>query len=103
MSLSKIVADDFGQVLRITFIDVDTDAAANISAYVTAQQMLLIDPDGNSATKVAAFLTDGSDGIITYTLVDGDIDEAGDWLLRGRVTSAAARLTTELAEFNVLE
>ena len=102
MSLLKIVVNDYGQTLKLTFTDVDTDAAADISAYSTAQQVILKDPGGNSATKTAAFDSDGSDGIVKYTLADGDIDEAGGWAVRGKVTSSTAVLTTEWAYFDVM-
>ena len=46
MSLDKIVKDDYGQVMKITFTDVDTDTAADVSSYTTAQQMIFTDPAG---------------------------------------------------------
>jgi hypothetical protein len=103
MSLDSIIKDDYGQEVLLTFIDVDTDAAADISAYTTSQKMIFTDPSGASAEKTAAFDTDGSDGVIAYTLVNGDIDEAGSWKIRGRVTSGTAVLTTEEASFFVHE
>jgi hypothetical protein len=103
MSWDYIIAGDYGQVGKLTFTDVDTLSAADISSYTTAQQMILRDPDGNEATKTAAFDSDGSDGIIKYTLADGDIDEPGMWLVRGRVTTGSAQLTTEWHEFEVLK
>lgn len=102
MSLDKIVNGDYGQTVVITFNDVDTSAAADISGYTTAQQMIFTNPSGSATTKTAAFVTDGSDGQITYTLVDGDIDAAGNWKVRGVVTSGSAKLSTEEETFNVL-
>ena len=102
MSLDKITAEDYGQVLTITIKDVDADAAADVSAYTTAQQVFLKDPDGNiSDALTAAFGSDGSDGIVTYTLADGDIDEPGRWEICARVTSGSAVLTSEWEQFNV--
>lgn len=102
MSLDKITAEDYGQILTITIIDTDTNAAADVSSYTTAQQVFLKDPDENiSAAKVAAFDTDGSDGVITYTLASGDIDEPGLWHICARVTSGTAVLTSEWKSFKV--
>lgn len=103
MSLTNIVAGDFGQTIQLTVLDTDTDEAANISGYNVGQSMIFRDPDGNDATVVAAFATDGSDGIVQYTLVAGDIDERGNWQVRVVVTSAVAQLTTTWLEFLVLE
>ncbi len=103
MSWDKIVKDDYGQVGKLTFIDVDTNAAADISAYTTAQQMILTDPEGNAAIVTAAFDSDGSDGIIKYTIQSGDIDATGNWTVRGRVTTGSAQLSTEEHKFIVIE
>ena len=103
MSFDYIIADDYGQVAKITFIDVDTDAAADISSYSTTISMLFTDPSGNTVTKTAAFDSDGTDGVIKYTLANGDIDESGYWVVRGRVASGSAVLTTEEHTFLVLD
>ena len=103
MSLNKIVVGDYGQSVELTFIDVDTSAAADISSYTTAQQMIFTDPEGNEGAAVtAAFKTDGTDGIITYTIPSGLFDAAGNWTVRGRVTTGSAQLSTEEHTFNVL-
>lgn len=102
MSFNKIVVGDYGQVCQITVIDVDTRAAADISAYATTIQMIFTDPDGVETAKTAAFDTDGTDGVIAYTLEDGLIDAAGRWTVRGRVASASAVLTTEKHKFWVI-
>lgn len=103
MSLEKIVNGDYGQTIELTFVDVDTSTAADVSSYTTAQTMILTDPSGAETTKTAAFKTDGSDGIITYTLVNGDIDAAGNWTIRGVVTTGSAKLSTEEHRFTVLK
>ena len=102
MSLDKITAEDYGQVLTITIKDTDTNAAADVSAYTTSQQVFLRDPEGNvSAALTAAFDSDGSDGIVTYTLANGDIDVHGAWAICARVSSGSAVLTSEWKEFEV--
>ncbi len=103
MSLDKIVNGDYGQTVELTFVDVDTGNAANISSYTTAKQMIFTSPSGTASTKTAAFKTDGSDGIITYTLISGDINSAGNWTVRGVVTTGSAKLSTEEHKFTVLQ
>ena len=104
MSFDKITAEDYGQTITITIKDVDTNAPADVSAYTTAQQIFLKDPEGNTSTaKAAAFSTDGSDGVIVYTLVNGDIDDDGLWHICARVTSGSAVLTSEWETFTVGE
>lgn len=86
----------------MTFIDVDTNAAADVSAYTTAQQMVFTDPAGNVTAKTAAFSGTGTDGVIVYTVDTGFFATAGEWKVRGRVTAAAAELTSEEYPFQVL-
>lgn len=103
MSLEDIIAGDYGQTIQLTVLDVDTNAAADLSGYTTSQLIILRDPDGNEASKTAAFTTDGSDGVVEYTLVEDDIDEEGNWRARVQVTSATAKLTSLWSPFTVLE
>lgn len=102
MSLDKIIASDYGQTIELTFIDVDTDAAADISGYTTTIQMVFTDEDGTETAKTATFKTDGSDGIIEYTVDDGFLT-AGSWKVRGRVAAGNAKLSTEEYSFKVYE
>ena len=105
MSLQYIVKDDYGQDIELTFIDVDTDSAADISSYSTTIQMIFTKPDGTSGaseTKTATFKTDGTDGVITYTVESSFLDTAGQWQVRGQVKSASATLTTVQHSFEVL-
>ncbi len=94
MSLNNIVSGDYGQSIVLTIIDTDTDAAADVSAYTTAIPVQLSDPSGNVATKTAAYVTNGADGQVTYTLASGDIDEPGSWRIRAKVTSGSAVLSS---------
>lgn len=102
MSLEYIVAGDYGQTLQLTVLDVDTNAAADLSGYTSSQIIILRDPGGNEASKTAAFGSDGSDGVVEYTLVEDDIDEEGNWRARVRVTSGSAKLTSVWHGFAVL-
>ena len=101
MSLLYIVGGDYGQVVKLTFIDVDTDAAADISSYSTTIQMLFTDSAGTTTAKTATFDTDGTDGVIKYT-VEASFLTAGEWKVRGRVASGTARLSTLEYGFTVV-
>ncbi len=101
MSLLDIISGDYGQVIELTFIDVDTDAAADISSYSTAIKMVFTSPTGVETEKTATFKTDGSDGIIKYTTETGLLT-AGWWYVRGQVQGGSAKLTTTKHKFKVL-
>lgn len=102
MSLLHIISGDYGQIVEITFVDVDTNEAANISSYGTTIQMVFTSPAGEDTAKTATFKTDGSDGIIKYT-TEEDFLTAGFWYVRGRVASATAVLSTVKHRFKVGE
>lgn len=102
MSFKHIIVNDYGNVAQLTFIDVDTNAAADVSAYTTAQQMVFTAPSGTVTAKAASFLGTGTDGIIVYTVDSGFFDTAGEWKVRGRVTSGAAELTSLEYPFQVI-
>ena len=53
-------------------------------------------PGGTVKTKTASFVS-GSTTSITYTTVDGDLDEVGQWCLEG----IADNLSSEVEEFEV--
>ena len=100
MALSQIQADDYGWALNLT-IEQD-GVAVDISSYTTLQY-IFSDPSGNDTTKTAAFNSDGTDGVLTYTIEDGLIDEAGRWLVRARVAKTGAEITSSALEMFVLE
>jgi hypothetical protein len=101
MSLDAINKDDYGYTLELTVIDTDTDSAADVSGYTTSQSVVLKDPTDTEATKSASFKTDGSDGIVQYTVADGDIDAAGVWHIRVKLVSGSATLRSEWKTFEV--
>ena len=61
----------------------------------------LTDPAGTATAKTATFVTDGSDGLIKYTIEDDLIDAAGHWTVRGRVQGASTKLTSVVHTFKV--
>ena len=102
MSANDFVLGDYGQVLTVTVKDVDTDAAADVSAYTGTATLILVDPSANSTSVTAAFDDDGSDGLVTWTTSSAIIDEAGDWWVRARVTNSTAQLTSLPTLFRVV-
>lgn len=92
MSWENIQVDDFGWVGKLTLKQ--DGSARDVSTYTT-KQFIFRDPDGTATTKTADFDTDGSDGILKYTTVDGDIDAAGNWKVAARIKKANVELTSE--------
>jgi hypothetical protein len=105
MTLQKIVAGNYGYKLSLTYIDVDTDEEANLSSYDTAQEIHVRAPDGSVAEYSGGWGSDGTDGVVEYTVQSGDIP--AKWskkriAARIHVESATAQLSSEWQEFELL-
>lgn len=57
---------------------IDISGATNKVIYFTK-------PSGETLTKTALFVTDGTDGQLHYVAVDDDLDEAGMWRIQAYV------------------
>lgn len=90
---TQFVIDDVGAVLSATIIDPATNAALNISTATTTDYHCR-KPDQTTVVFSASFVTDGSDGRITYTTLAGDLDQAGTWLLEARIVSGTQDFRT---------
>jgi len=100
MSLVGIHVDDYGYNLELTVNDKDTGSALDISTYTTLRY-LLRDPAGATTTKTAAFKTNGTDGVLTYTIADGDIDQTGRWRIQAQIVTGSSVLTSDEVVFTV--
>lgn len=98
MSWENIQVDDFGWIGKLTLKQDGT--AVDISSYTT-KQFVLRDPDGTAAVKTADFDSDGTDGILKYTILTGDIDAAGNWKVAARIAKVGSEITSDDHGFNV--
>lgn len=67
----------------------------------TGLKIKLQKPDGTSADKTAVLLSDGSDGKMYYASVSGDLDQAGLFLVQGKITLGATPKSTRVATMTV--
>lgn len=98
MAFTNIHVDDFGWVAQLAIVQ--DDVAVDISSYTT-RQFVFGKPDATEVTKTALFDTDGTDGVLTYTVEDGLIDATGYWRVRAVLTKANAELTSDAVTFFV--
>ena len=103
MSFDGIIKNDFGQPLEMTLIDIDTNSPADISTYISSQEMIFTDPLFESFTRSANFTDTGTNGKIRYIVESGFLNQSGEWTARARVTSGSAVLTSDKIIFKVLE
>jgi hypothetical protein len=71
---SDIQENTVGLVIRLTIKE--KGQTQNLSTS-TVKQIIIGKPDGTKLTKTASFMTDGTDGVIQYVTVLGDLTPAG--------------------------
>ena len=57
---------------------------------------------GDKVTVNGTFLTDGSDGKVTYTTTEEDVDEAGYWQVQAKVIFPTGHFYSDIVKFQVL-
>lgn len=99
MAANEIHKGDIGTRFKCTIKDGDT--VVDIST-VTTKQIKFTKPSGELLTKTASFFTDGTDGIIYYDTIEGDLDEVGSWELEGYVVfSSSSKFNSDIKSFKV--
>ena len=100
MAQNPFFVGDFGLAINLTVADakgifIDISAASDTDYEIE-------DPNRNISTVAASFVTDGSDGKLTYVLADGDLNESGRWKVRVKITETPTKCyRTEKLEFPV--
>lgn len=90
--------DDIKVRLKVTIIE--DDISLDIST-ATVKSIIFQKPDGTVLVKTATFLTDGSDGIIYYDTVSGDLDQAGVYKIQGAVSIGGGSYKGSKSTFKV--
>ena len=98
MAANEIHVNDIGTIFTITVKD--GSSAVNISS-ASAKQVVIKKPSGTKLTKDTAFVTDGTDGQMKYTIVSGDLDEAGTYKLQVYLTISDGTFYTDITSFKV--
>lgn len=95
---SNIHANDVGTKLSIKVVD--EGEIVNL-ANATTLAIMIRKPNGLVLTFAGQLETDGTDGIMYYITIPGDIDEAGNYKIQGRVTLPNGIFYTSVGTFMV--
>ena len=93
MPADEIRMEDIGTKFKITVKD--GSSVVDISG-ATTKQLIFKKPGGTKLTKTAVFFTDGTDGIITYDTLSGDLDEDGMWKVQGYVVLSSGTYHSDI-------
>ncbi len=102
----EIHVGDIGTVFEITVKECNAlgvEVVVNLSA-ITTKKICFRKPNKSILTVDAIFKTDGSDGILQYVTVAGDLDVPGTWSKQAlMVFPATGTWRSNLVEFTVIK
>lgn len=96
---------DIGTIIRVTLQDTNSScvsSALNVSSASTIT-FTFKKPDGSKITRNGGFTTDGSDGQVQYTTVDGDLDQCGEWRVQLYLVLTSGSWRSEIGRFRVID
>lgn len=99
MAAGEIHLNDIGTIFEVTVED--DGVVVDISSAVSTKDIKLKPPVGSTKTKAASFKTDGTDGILQYTVVADDLDEEGEWRIQAHVVITAGDYNSDIGKFIV--
>lgn len=82
-------------------LEIQEDGVVVDISTASVTKIKLKKPDGTILTKDAAFVTDGSDGLIQYFIEQGVLDTVGLWTARGYVEIGSWKGHSTVYNFNV--
>jgi hypothetical protein len=97
MAANEIRKNDVGTIFYGTIYDT---AIVNLSS-ATVKQIILLKPDTTVIQKDASFVTDGTDGKLSYTTVAGDLSCCGIWKVQWLITLSSGTWYTDIKTFKV--
>ena len=101
MSANEIHVGDIGTSFQVTLYD--STNIVDISG-ATTKTLYFLKPDGTTKlTKTASFLTDGTDGILEYLTISGDLDVSGTWKIQAKVVLPSGEWSSDIGKFKVYD
>jgi len=98
--VEEVHVGDIGTIFRVTLMD--GSSALDVSGASTLQ-IIFKKPDNSNDTQTAVFTTDGTDGVVQYTSIAGDLDAAGKWAIQANVVLPAGSWKSNVSTFRVHE
>ena len=105
MSNVEILFEEtYGYEIKVTILEYSNSSwsAKDISGFTT-KEYIIEKPDGTKFTKDASFDTDGTDGILTATMTEGDglFGPVGHYTIQVKLSNASQLFKTDTESFEV--
>jgi len=102
--VENITTFSYGQSIILTLKDPDPPhGAQDISSYTTRTVVVRSPDQSKTVTATASFVTDGTEGKISFFFADGDIDRHGKWSGQVKLEKTSVELRSSLFEMIVAE
>jgi len=98
---NEVHVNDVGTIFRVAIVD-NLNTVIDIST-ATTLNFLFKKPDGSILTKAGSLHTDGTDGLIDYTTLPGDIDQTSLWKIQAHVVLPTGEWFSTIGSFYVYE
>ena len=103
-SEQEIHYNDIGTVILVTVKDcVSGTSTVLVLSSATSLEIIFKSPSGTSTTQTASLYTDGTDGKIFYTSVDGDFNVVGTWRIQTKIGIGGGTFRSDVGSFKVYE
>ena len=90
--IRDIVVGNYGQTIIVAAKNRDGDTL-DLSTYTGTKTLYARSPNGNKVVDAAvSFVTDGSNGQMSFAFASGDIDQDGTWLGQVKLQKTGADL-----------
>jgi hypothetical protein len=94
----EIHVNDIGTEFRILIKD--DDVVVDLST-ATSIQMIFKKPDDSTFNVIADLYTNGTDGLIKYNAIEGDLDQVGLYKIQAYVEIGSASYKSSIGSFKV--
>lgn len=104
--MADIHQNDIGVMFKLTVKDQDGSVVVLGDSHSITVTFLR--PDKTVSSKTALLFSDGTDGVVKYTTVSGDLNQAGRWQLQAIVSqtddedAVISRFHSDAVKFKVL-
>lgn len=101
MAAEEIHKGDIGTIIELTIKD--GSQIVDISGATTKDIFLKKPVSSTVLTKSGAFSTDGTDGKLRYSTINGDLDEVGVWEVQAHLINPAGEWRSDIKEMSVFD
>ena len=89
-----------GSTIQLTIVS-QSGTAVDISTATLTSALFMRAPSGVVLTKTPSFSTDGTDGIIVYDTISGDLSEHGQWKVQFRLVMGGDTIPSTVVPIQV--